>query len=1048
MNGLGRKKEDKENKNLVFTKETLGVVLILFATLMLVCLITREKIFSIVGQSVNAFLFGLFGFFAYAVLIFIIALGVCLVSGKSLSTSKKRKVLITLAFIIVALLSHVATISSKGLTYGEYISTSYAMGAGGIETTSAGGFFTALVAFVFSALLTDVGSYVVLGIALAATGYFIVKDVMVGETASARAKKPTFKSSYVKEETDISVEIAGEKDYPVEGVDFSAPKGTQKLFVNNPNDFAVKTKREVNRDSSNPTGMKITFAQGGLGIVSTVDANKKVTPANSSDDLKKKLDYIKTPGVIDMQKFVEDTAKNSYTTPYASANNGTYTTVSDYVNPRDAENSKEEQNSEIPFIEHEQPPVSPIVERATDSVEDRAKLFGDVYASAVEVELDKNTQMEATPSVEPTEDLFRPVQTEPPISSRISEIIDIPFIDESGEDDTVSENNSFSAESDVTTSSEIAGDKIEPTIEEQSVFVEPEIVEEQPAPSAISSRRIRDIFGTEEKTEEVKEEKPAYTSRVQADNNAIPTRRALNFNAPKESVEEPIVEEKPKKPAPPINREYFRPPLDLLETYSQPINAVQENHQERMEIIQRTLEDFHINAVPQSYVQGPSITRYEIMMPAGISVKKVLNYDDDLKMRLAAKNGVRIEAPIPGKNLVGIEVANSVKVTVGLKEVMEGLADKKVKPSALMFALGKDIVGNSISDDLAKGPHYLIAGATGSGKSVCLHVMLVSMLMRYSPEELKLVLVDPKSVEFRKYEHIPHLLVDEIITEPKRALALLQWAYEETDRRNAMFTSCGGMISNIDDYNSQIASDTVPKLPRIVFIIDELADLMEACKKDLEARIRMIAAKSRSAGIHLVLATQRPSVDVITGTIKANLPSRIALKVMNYADSQTILSEAGAEKLLGNGDMLYKNSSMGDYERYQGAYISGREITNIVNYIKEKNAAYFDDDVQEFLDKETKPKQEDPVESGGEEGGADEINEFFLKALWLAVNTETISISLLQRRFQIGYARAGGLVDKMERMGFVSGNEGSKARRVLLSKEEFVNRFGPMDEAY
>ncbi|MBR2449187.1 MAG: DNA translocase FtsK, partial [Clostridia bacterium] len=235
--------------------------------------------------------------------------------------------------------------------------------------------------------------------------------------------------------------------------------------------------------------------------------------------------------------------------------------------------------------------------------------------------------------------------------------------------------------------------------------------------------------------------------------------------------------------------------------------------------------------------------------------------------------------------------------------------------------------------------------------------------------------------------------------------------------------------------------------PRIVFFIDELADLMEACKKDLEQRIRMIAAKSRSAGIHLVLATQRPSVDVITGTIKANLPSRIALKVMNYADSSTILGEGGAEKLLGNGDMLFKDSSMGNYERYQGAYISGREITNVVNYIKEKNTAYFDDELKEFIDNETKPKQEE-TSSDGFDGGdeANEVNEFFLKALWLAVNTETVSISQLQRRFQIGYSRAGGLVDKMERMGFVSGNEGSKARRVLLTREQFVERFGAMPD--
>ena len=320
--------------------------------------------------------------------------------------------------------------------------------------------------------------------------------------------------------------------------------------------------------------------------------------------------------------------------------------------------------------------------------------------------------------------------------------------------------------------------------------------------------------------------------------------------------------------------------------------------------------------------------------------------------------------------------------------------------------------------------------------------------MRYSPEELKLVLVDPKCVEFRKYEHLPHLLVDEIITEPKGALSLLQWAYDETNRRNELFTACGGHISNIDDYNSMIANQQIAKLPRIVFVIDELADLMEACKKDLEARIRMIAAKSRSAGIHLVLATQRPSVDVITGTIKANLPSRIALKVMNYADSQTILNGAGAEKLLGNGDMLYKNSSMGDYERYQGAYISGREISNIVEYIKEKNTAYFDEEIMKFLDNETRPQPEESSASSGEDGGGDEFNDFFLKALWFAVKTGAVSISSLQRRFSIGYPRAGSIFDKMEQKGFISPNEGGRARRVLISPEEYISRFGPGIEEY
>ena len=237
-------------------------------------------------------------------------------------------------------------------------------------------------------------------------------------------------------------------------------------------------------------------------------------------------------------------------------------------------------------------------------------------------------------------------------------------------------------------------------------------------------------------------------------------------------------------------------------------------------------------------------------------------------------------------------------------------------------------------------------------------------------------------------------------------------------------------------------------MPRIVVIVDELADLMETNKKEMDARIRRLSAKARAAGIHLVLATQRPSVDVITGTIKANLPSRIALKVMTPADSITILSEGGAEKLLGTGDMLYKNSAMPECERYQGAWISDREIMNVVNYIKEYNSAYFDDSLSQFLDNSTKPVQEEMSFGDDNESDENEVNEFFLKALWLAVNTKSVSISQLQRRFQIGYARAGGLVDKMERMGFVSGNEGSKARRVLLSREEFEERFGPMSDTY
>lgn len=1027
----GRNEKENKDRSLVFTKETLGVVLVLFSTLSLICLITRETLFSVIGQSVNAFFFGCFGFFAYAVVIYLIGLGVLLISGKKLNVSLKRKLLITAGFFVLALILQIATVDCNGYEFGEYISLCYAMGENGINSTSAGGVIMGIFAFVICSLLTSVGSYVILGLAIAGVSFFLIKDFIDFNENPEKNKK--FRSSFV-EEDELDVQIAGEKEYPVEDVDFAVPSGKQKLFVNNPNEFLVKNRKEMQKEQANPNGIKLTFSEGGLGVVSGVDNNVKQQP-KFEDDFKKKIDYIKTPSVIDMQKY---SSINSVTTQYKNLSQG-QTSVSGYVSPS-RDQAQDISANNIPFVEHDNSKVN------QQTAEERARLFGDRYINGVQ---DKNedTIFEEVQEQEYVvdKDLNQAFEEEPSVQEQ-TEIQEaeqeIPFIEESEEviieRTTRSSRFNFDEIIEEKKDEEITEDDYQPILD---VDVEEQVAqptEEQPTQSNITSNaRLRSLFLDEEK-EEPKANTIGFTSRVSADNNQ--SSRSMLFSENKEI--EAQKEQKPKEQVP-INRKYYRPPFDLLESYAQPINAQEENHQERMEIIQRTLEEFHINAVPENFVQGPSITRYEIMMPAGISVRNVLKYDDDLKMRLSAKNGVRIEAPIPGKNLVGIEVANNVKITVGLKEVMEGLADKKVKDGALMFALGKDIVGNSISDDLTKGPHYLVAGATGSGKSVCLHVMIVSLLMRYSPEELKLVLVDPKSVEFRKYEHLPHLLVDEIITEPKRALSLLQWAYDETNRRNDLFTSCGGHISNIDDYNSMIANETTAKLPRIVFVIDELADLMEACKKDLEARIRMIAAKSRSAGIHLVLATQRPSVDVITGTIKANLPSRIALKVMNFADSQTILGGAGAEKLLGNGDMLYKNSSMADYARYQGAYISGREISNIVEYIKENNKAYFDQDIVDFVDKATCPKVEESASSNDD---GEKMNSEFLNALWFAVNSGTVSISSLQRRFSIGYAKAGGFVDKMEQKGFISGFEGSKARKVLLSKEEYISRFGPKED--
>ena len=1060
------KRGDKNKKQSVFTRETLGVVLVLFCTLCMVCLITREKVFSVPGQYINAFLLGVFGYFAYLVVCAGIVGGVLLITDKKIKIAPKTKLLVTLAIVMLAIFSHLLSMGNGGETgydYGSYLSQSYLKGEGGISTASAGGVIAGLVAYLFYSLMTLVGACVVTGALFALCVYFLVADAIKSEKFKKPAAVGKIRSSYVPEQDNIlpdGMTLSGEKEYPVHGVDFSERRPAQRLFVSNPDDFKTKSKKDLAR-SAEEAPIKLGFGKNGLGVVES-----KPYTVSHADDLQKKIEYIKTPAKLDFDGKTNPYYGNiqvSQPIKNVSSQSSQSVQPSQTLPSPSTREEKKPEAKEIPFYEHDGNRMM------NDDAVSRSVRFRDKYAGS---------EFGSPRTAREPSETFRPLgnagtggETAPeqPNDSSFRASVNATDCADSaaGRGVRASEANNFDGGENRRTSSRESARSFLTEInsvdevkkESKSEFSDGAAADDDkpPVSSIFRGRDAGRILFGEDKQEKQADvsagvsqpTRPAAERVFGAERRINERKESAGMAARSDEMSEKT--EKAEKPAPPINREYFRPPLDLLESYAVPVDAPKENHEERMEIIKQTLEDFHINALPQSYVQGPSITRYEIMMPPGISVKKVLNYDDDLRMRLASKDGVRIEAPIPGKNLVGVEVANKNKVTVGIREVIEGAAGKKSKPGSLMFAIGKDLVGNAITDNLTKGPHYLVAGATGSGKSVCLNVMIVSLIMRYSPEELRLILIDPKRVGFRNYEHIPHLMIDEIVTEPQKAVAVLQWAYNEMEKRYDEFAKCDGLISDIDAYNELIASDTVPKMPRIVIIVDELADLMETCKKDMEAKIRALAQKARAAGVHLVLATQRPSVDIITGTIKANLPSRIALKVMNFADSQTILAEGGAEKLLGNGDMLYKNSSMAEPERYQGAWISDREINNVVNYIIEHNQAYFDDDLKEFLDKSVRPREEDTDGESGMGGDGDEsegVNEFFLKVLWLAVNSGTVSISQLQRRFQIGYARAGGLVDKMERMGFVSANEGSKARRVLLSKEEFENRFGAMPDSY
>ena len=443
--------------------------------------------------------------------------------------------------------------------------------------------------------------------------------------------------------------------------------------------------------------------------------------------------------------------------------------------------------------------------------------------------------------------------------------------------------------------------------------------------------------------------------------------------------------------------------------------------------LQKTLYSFGVSAKVENVSVGPAITRYELKPAEGVRVSKIANLADDIALNLAAET-IRIEAPIPGKQAVGIEVPNKEKEAVHLREVLDG-EEFKQNESKLTVALGKDVAGNIQLADIAKMPHVLIAGSTGSGKSVCINTIITSIIYKAKPSEVKFVMVDPKVVELSVYNGIPHLLIP-VVTDPRKAAGALAWAVQEMENRYNLFAQKG--VRDLKGYNKAIEKEEeTGKLPQIVIIIDELADLMMVAKNDVEDAICRLAQKARAAGMHLVIATQRPSVDVITGLIKANVPSRIAFAVSSQVDSRTILDSVGAEKLLGKGDMLFFPSGAPKPSRVQGAFVSDDEVEKIVDFVKSNGTATYSEDILETIENSNKTDKE----LAQEQATDDETDPFLMEAIQTVVETGQASTSFIQRRFKVGYARAGRIIDQMEERGVISGYQGSKPREVLMTLE-------------
>ena len=555
------------------------------------------------------------------------------------------------------------------------------------------------------------------------------------------------------------------------------------------------------------------------------------------------------------------------------------------------------------------------------------------------------------------------------------------------------------------------------------------------------------------------EEEPAHVSEPEPEHEAAPAsaskpKKTENISEIEQAAMNEQIDESQKAPMP----VYDYPPIDLLtQGKHASVAGAEAELRESSACLLDTLDSFNIEAQIIGIVRGPSVTRFELTIPRGIKISRITALSDDIALSLGAAN-VRI-APIPDKVAVGIEVPNKTVNTVFIRECIGSPAFANAK-SRLSFAVGKDITGKPVIGDIAKMPHMLIAGTTGSGKSVCINSMLISLLYKSTPEEVRLIMVDPKMVELGNYNGIPHLLIP-VVTDPKKAAGALNWAVGEMERRYKLFAD--HQVRNLVGYNDLMRSEKAKAeqtedghpeqyqvLPQIVIVIDELADLMMVAAKEVENSICRIAQKARAAGMHLVVATQRPSADVITGIMKANIPSRIAFAVASQIESRIILDTTGAEKLIGKGDMLYAPLGEGKPTRVQGCFISNEEIEAVIARIKETSTAEYSEEILEHIEQQAEQVGNNKGGSSGTNDPGDDEDELIEEAIEVIMDCRQASTSMLQRRLKLGYSRAARIIDQIEDRGIIGPSEGSKPRQILISREDWqemkLRRTMPLDK--
>lgn len=1085
------RKKNRRNDN----RDVLGIMLVVVSAFLLLCIVIKP-ILGIFSEAIFAVMLGLFGIFSYPMLFAILLLGVFILMRRSSEAEGRTIVGIALAVLFALVILQLASTHrflNNGLS--AYIDDVYA------AKYSAGGIIVGLIAYGLQALIGEVLSYVVLSLALIidlASMFSLVsrlRDFIYSrgerlqsaqqneqaETLPKQAQRVVtaqpppglFVYNLQTDSREIGSETGYATDIPTDGrrkvSDYShspvMEKGSDdearsaahyKLYGDSEEIKRQATEefRKANAASRPIVEEKETYVEVNQDRDEEImEPSERIELDASKADKPRRLDYEGMPGNLHALYFPPE--KNIRFNDYGIE------TIEDYR----PVNTEKERGDEPPALQRKAVGAAPSFDIPKHNVStERVETIIDASLPLQPEPQEQPVQSDLAYSQSADDRFFRALEEsaygneskKPPLESdkfKTDGIIDA--YEESTKYAAIHSAPAREMPREEILDGSMPYEPEQPRsetpriirqspIDEDGILDGSLVISDEPAVDLTQHNfdggdlfTGRDLSGMYISADDENEEEQKPVVKPQKRQKNAPLENQITFESVlKEKAEESVMSQDVKKYK---KYDYTPPPFDLLKIYEKTESAqdeLQNNAQTLEEVVSRFLKTQVkvINIVP-----GPQVTRYELDVPLGTSVKSIELHCADIAYELAAVSGVRVEAPIPGKRAVGIEVPNKTKSIVGLREVVDSNIFIKHK-SPLVFAVGKDIGGELVVCDLEKIPHLLIAGQTGSGKSAGLNSLIVSLLYKSSPDDLRLILIDPKRVEFSKFRGMPHLLFEKTITEPIEALNALKWADAEMNRRYIVLQkySC----SKLSEYNNlpEVKSGKIGKLPHIIVIIDELANLMQSSVSgEIESEINSIAALARAAGIHLIVATQRPSADVITGTIKSNLTSRIAFKVPDATNSRIIIDVVGAEALAGDGDMLFYPQDAYAARRVQGSFVNGEEVLSVVGYLKENYECDFDEDAEKFVI----GGKGDSSSGGGNTDGNSDIDPLASRIMAHAIKSKQISVSVIQRRFSIGYARAARILDSMEELDYVGPSTGnSKPRDVMMTVEQYREVFG------